>query len=44
MDWRQAIIDQPLLALLVVVPIAAFGAAVKIGVVLATGRRPPDEP
>lgn len=43
MDWRQAIIDHPLLALLVVVPIVAFGALVKIGVVLLTGRDEPDD-
>jgi hypothetical protein len=38
MDWRQTIIDHPLLALLVVVPIVLTGAVIKIGVVLLTGR------
>lgn len=43
MDWRQLIIDYPLLSLLLVVPLFVFAAAIKIGVVLATGRKaPPD--
>lgn len=38
MDWRQLIIDNPILAMLVVLPIVGFGAAIKIGMVLWTGH------
>jgi hypothetical protein len=41
LDWRQLIIDHPALAMLVVLPIVGLGAAIKIGMVLATGR--PDD-
>lgn len=41
MDWKQLIIDHPMLSLLVVIPMALFAAAIKIGVVLATGRGDP---
>jgi hypothetical protein len=43
-DLEQLLLDHPMLSLLVVIPMVGFAAALKIGVVLMTGRGdpPPD--
>ena len=44
MDWRQAIIDHPALAMLIVLPMVGVGALVKLGMVWITGLDGPADP
>jgi hypothetical protein len=38
MDWRQLIIDNPLLAMGLALPLLGLAALIKIGLTLSTGR------
>lgn len=43
MDWRTMIIENPALAMALVLPVFALGAAMKIGITLMTKTGPPPD-